>query len=391
MSDSDDLETRLARVVDHHARHGELPSLDAIVADRQELADALSSLVRQYLDLSNDLESGALFGPGDVPAGVDAGRKAEGEALPVINGFRTIERIGRGGMGSVYKLQDLALDRVVAAKVLDRRGPEAARLGALLREARAMAIFSDPRIVRIFEFRAETDPPVIVMEHVEGFELGRIGPSLEFRQRASVMRSIADAVAHAHAVGVQHRDLKPSNIMLDSQLSPKILDFGLSDGNPSAGHLRGTPAYIAPEQLDPSQPIDARTDVYALGVIFYELLSGSRPYDGATDADLFAAIRRGRPRLESIDGSGSELPSGEGPLDEQIEARRMLGRCERVIEDGLTPLQRRIFHLKHLRRQPIRTIARALGKSEDAIKANLYRMRRAIAQGVPGIETLLGH
>ena len=112
---------------------------------------------------------------------------------------------------------------------------------------------------------------------------------------------------------------------------------------------------------------------------------------GITRNTVNRRFRRGRPRLESIDGAGGELASGEGPLDEQIEARRMLGRCERVIEDGLTPLQRRIFHLKHLRRQPIRTIARALGKSEDAIKANLYRMRRAIAQGVPGIETLLGH
>jgi RNA polymerase sigma-70 factor (ECF subfamily) len=112
---------------------------------------------------------------------------------------------------------------------------------------------------------------------------------------------------------------------------------------------------------------------------------------GITRNTVNRRFRRGRPRLESIDGAGGELASGEGPLDEQVEARRMLGRCEQVIEAGLTPLQRRIFHLKHLRRQPIRTIARALGKSEDAIKANLYRMRRAIAHGVPGIETLLGH
>jgi serine/threonine protein kinase len=287
MSDLDDLEIRLARVVEYHTTHGTLPPLEAIVGDRPELAAPLEALVRRYLDLSSALESGAPFERTMEPA----------ERPPAIDGFRTIERIGRGGMGSVFKLQDLTLDRVVAAKVLDRRGPEAARLTDLLREARAMALFSDPRIVRIFEFRAEADPPVIIMEHVEGFELGRLGPSLEVRQRAAVMRSIAEAVHHAHAVGVQHRDLKPSNIMLDSRLSPKILDFGLSDGNPAAGHLRGTPAYLAPEQLDPARPIDARTDVYALGVICYELLCGSRPYEGATDADVLAAIRRGRPKL----------------------------------------------------------------------------------------------
>ena len=78
--------------------------------------------------------------------------------------------------------------------------------------------------------------------------------------------------SHAHTLGVQHRDLKPSNIMLDAKLSPRILDFGLSAGDPARGHFIGTLPYIAPEQLDRSQPIDARTDVYALGVILYELL-----------------------------------------------------------------------------------------------------------------------
>ena len=113
-----------------------------------------------------------------------------------------------------------------------------------------------------------------------GFELGRVGPSLEFRQRARIVRDVCDAIHHAHALGIQHRDLKPSNIMLDGALSPKILDFGLSDGDPTRGHFRGTLHYIAPEQLDPSQPIDARTDVYALGVILYELLVRRRAVHG---------------------------------------------------------------------------------------------------------------
>ena len=159
-----------------------------------------------------------------------------------------------------------------------------------------MALFSDRRIVRIFEFR-EGDPALIVMEHVEGFELGRIGPSLEFAQRARVVAEVCDAVHHAHGLGIQHRDLKPSNIMVDAALLPRILDFGLSAGDPRKGHLKGTVRYIAPEQLDPSQPIDARTDVYALGVILYELLSGRPPYDGAADQDVIDAIRAGQPRL----------------------------------------------------------------------------------------------
>jgi len=112
---------------------------------------------------------------------------------------------------------------------------------------------------------------------------------------------------------------------------------------------------------------------------------------GITRNTVNRRFRRVRPRLEPLDASGApELPTNAASPDRAVDARRVLKRCETVIERDLTPLQRRIFHLKHLRRQSIRTIARALGKSEDAIKANLYRMRRSIAEGAPGLETLLG-
>jgi RNA polymerase sigma-70 factor (ECF subfamily) len=98
-----------------------------------------------------------------------------------------------------------------------------------------------------------------------------------------------------------------------------------------------------------------------------------------------------RPRLESLEDSGADqLVADVAPTDAAVDARRLLHRCDEVVCHRLTPLQRRIFHLKHLRRQPIREIAQALGKSEDAIKANLYRMRRALAEGAPGLDTLLG-
>jgi len=283
----EDLEARLARLIEHHAEHGTLPDVESAVGDRPELARPLQELARQYLQLAAELDTASPY---------DGTDSQTPEADFAIGGFRTIERIGRGGMGDVYKLHDVTLDRVVAAKVLRGEG-RTSRLSALLREAKSMALFSDPRIVRIFELRAESDPPVIIMEHVEGFELGRVGPSLEFRQRAALIRDVCEAIHHAHALGIQHRDLKSSNIMVDGRLQPKILDFGLSDGDPSSGHLRGTPAYVAPEQLDPSRPIDARTDVYALGVVFYELLSGTLPYTGGSDAEILSAIRTARPRL----------------------------------------------------------------------------------------------
>ena len=111
---------------------------------------------------------------------------------------------------------------------------------------------------------------------------------------------------------------------------------------------------------------------------------------GITRNKVNRRFRSPRMRLETVDdGDCEELAGGEAPADRAVDARRVLNRCEEVIERELTPLQRRIFHLKHLRRQSIRAIADALGKSEDAIKANLYRMRRVLADGVPGLDSVV--
>ncbi|OFW20328.1 MAG: hypothetical protein A3H97_20530 [Acidobacteria bacterium RIFCSPLOWO2_02_FULL_65_29] len=287
MTVDSDLEQRFARFVEHQVLHGTRLSLDSLVSDRPHLAEPLRRLIDLYDNLTTTLDVGLMSQPA----------WALEPALPAFDGFRTIERVGAGGMGQVFKLQDVKLERIVAAKVVraDRRAN--LPLANFLREARSLALFKDRRIVQIFEFRADSDPPVIIMEFVDGFELGRVGPSLEFRQRARVLIEVCEALQHAHDLGLQHRDLKPSNIMLDEALSPKILDFGLSASDPSTGHLMGTPQYLAPEQLDPTQPIDARTDVYALGVILYELLAGTMPYVGSQTAELHDAIRRREPRL----------------------------------------------------------------------------------------------
>jgi RNA polymerase sigma-70 factor (ECF subfamily) len=145
---------------------------------------------------------------------------------------------------------------------------------------------------------------------------------------------------------------------------------------------------------DPSEAEDVTQEV------FLTLLDALPSYQGESSLLVWIfgitrnkvnrRFRRPRPRLEPLEEGGVlDVPGREAPTDETVDARRILGRCEQIIEEDLTPLQRRIFHLKHLRRQPIRTIAQALGKSEDAIKANLYRMRKAIADGTPGLETLL--
>lgn len=111
---------------------------------------------------------------------------------------------------------------------------------------------------------------------------------------------------------------------------------------------------------------------------------------GITRNTVNRRFRKPRPRLEPLEeGSALDVASPEAPPDQRADANRMLVRCEHIIENDLTPLQRRIFHLKHLRRQSVRSIAQALGKSEDAIKANLYRMRRIIADGTPGLDPLI--
>jgi len=286
-----EVESRFERFVEHHVLHATLLPLESLCEGRPELVDPLRQLVARYLALSERLDGRPAPGTPATPAA------ATPDELPTFEGFRTIERLGAGGMGEVYKLQDLTLGRIVAAKVLRDRQRVAAGVEGFLREARSLALFSDPHIVSVFEFRRDATPPVIIMEFVSGFELGRIGPSLEVAQRARVMKTVCEAVHRAHGLGLYHRDLKPSNIMLDARLEPKILDFGLAASDPATGHFRGTLHYVAPEQLDRAQPVDARADVYALGVILYELLCGTAPFDGSSDEDVVASILAGRARL----------------------------------------------------------------------------------------------
>ncbi len=145
---------------------------------------------------------------------------------------------------------------------------------------------------------------------------------------------------------------------------------------------------------DPAEAEDVAQDV------FMTLLSALSSYQGQSSLLVWIfgitrntvnrRFRRPRPRVEPLEEGGAlDVAGREAPTDESVEARRMLSRCQEIIESQLTPLQRRIFLLKHLRRQPIRSIAEVLGTSEDAVKANLYRMRRAIAEGTPGLEHLL--
>ncbi len=261
----------------------------------------VKALIARYLDVSDSLD-GLARGPGRTVA-------APAAALPQFDGFRTIERLGSGGMGDVFKLQDLKLDRLVAAKVIRGDHRRTAALAGFLAEARAMALFQRPA------HRPDSRMPrPRLTRRCSSWSTWTASSWAAWRrrskstQRARIMKDVCEAVQHAHDVGVQHRDLKPSNIMLDAELRPRILDFGLSSGDPSRGHFRGTPRYLAPEQLDASQPIDARTDVYALGAVLYELLTGVPPVGGATEDEIVANVRAGAIRLPVEIAPGAPEP-----------------------------------------------------------------------------------
>jgi hypothetical protein len=205
--------------------------------------------------------------------------------------FELVEQLGTGAFGEVFRAIDTELDRPVAVKVL-RGGAGASRddVERFVREARSAARLRHPGIVAVHETGQAADgSPFMVEEFVRGETLAahiKNGP-LEPRRAAEIVALAADALAYAHAHGVVHRDVKPSNILLDPEGQPHLMDFGLAkretDDPPETieGQVLGTPAYMSPEQArGESNRVDGRSDVYSLGVVLYELLTGERPFRG---------------------------------------------------------------------------------------------------------------
>lgn len=202
-----------------------------------------------------------------------------------IGKYRVVERIGRGGMGTVYKAVDETLDRDVAIKVLNAEFGDAAVLKRFRAEAVTLARLSHPAIATIYELHHQDDELMMVMEFVRGETLHqlaeRVGP-LEPPQSAHLCMQVLDALGHAHRAGVIHRDLKPANLMVTDAGSVKVMDFGIArvlgtENYTLGGLTMGTPAYMAPEQVT-GQSVDARSDLYSIGVVFYRLLSGRLPF-----------------------------------------------------------------------------------------------------------------
>jgi TolB-like protein len=253
--------------------------------------------------------------------------------IPVCIGpYRILSQVGEGGMGIVYKAHDERLDRVVALKVVRESGSDSGRRNRFLQEARTAARVSHPNACRIYDLAEDQNRLVIVMELIEGESLAvRIerGP-LPAQEAAQITLSVLSALEAFHNVGIVHRDLKPENIILSAS-GTKLLDFGIAKCTlepspqdsgatlPDAtlpGIFLGTPKYASPEQFR-GQPVDARSDLYSMGAIFFEMLTGRPPFTGSSFAEIAHSALEGSPAAIS----GSDAISAMGRTIHRALAR----------------------------------------------------------------------
>lgn len=217
-----------------------------------------------------------------------------------IGRYKVIEELGRGGMGVVYRGEDPVLERQVAIKVLPPKKMTPKSIERFLREAKTAARLDSPYIVKIHDIGQVDDIHFIVMEYVEGSSLSdmieyeEVPSNEQLRQRLKIFRQVLEAVRYAHENGVIHRDLKPDNIMVSKTGQVKVMDFGLAffAGQHSlteVGQVMGTAAYVSPEQAL-GKLTDERTDIYSLGVILFELLTGRWPFSASNPLEMFRKV-----------------------------------------------------------------------------------------------------
>jgi serine/threonine-protein kinase len=318
----DDREQRLAdllaRLIEQR-QHGQDPDMQAVVDQHPDLAEELRPLL-QVAQLADGVARKSAAGQATAPFPGPV-EQSSAEPLPRCFGdFELREEIGRGGMGIVYKAWDRRLQRPVALKMILRGGQASAEdLQRFRTEAQAAAGLSQCNIVPVYDVGEHEGRAFFCMQYVPGQTLAALtarGP-LPSRQAARYLVAVCRAVQHAHEQGILHRDLKPSNVLIDPATDePLVTDFGLAKrvtaGQASAsgaesdmaltqtGILVGTPSYMAPEQATaPARP-SAASDVYSLGAILYEMLTGRPPFQAASALDVLLQVRGEepvRPRL----------------------------------------------------------------------------------------------
>jgi eukaryotic-like serine/threonine-protein kinase len=269
-------------------------SLGANYAIAPPVPEALCAACRQALRLSNS----ATTVDWHTAAEDHPQREAKPRSLPpgilLAGRYRVLAILGKGGMGQVYRADDLTLEQPVALKYFPGPFSSGAALARLYREVRMARRVAHPNICRVFDVLETDGDAIITMEFVDGEDLdtllrriGRLAPE----KALDVAHQICAGLVAAHEAGVLHRDLKPGNIMLDGRGKVRITDFGLAarQGEPEGGG--GTPAYMAPEQIAGRQA-SVQSDVYALGLLLYEIFNGRRAFEAGTSADQLRTDRR---------------------------------------------------------------------------------------------------
>jgi serine/threonine protein kinase len=259
------------------------------------------------------LSPGTRLGPYEVVPGLGAGEVSSAFAAKRLLRDHARARLesepSEGGMGEVYKATDTRLGRTVAIKVSREEFSE-----RFEREARAVAALNHPNICQLYD----VGPNYLVMEYVDGTPVEPPGDRARLLDLAA---QIAEALVAAHGAGIVHRDLKPDNILVTRDGRVKVLDFGLATGAFSAGASDvlatqaatavGTVAYMSPEQAR-GEPVDARSDLWSVGVVLYELATGVRPFGGPTAAVVFDRILN--QALPPLTDSGAQVPAGLSPV-----------------------------------------------------------------------------
>jgi serine/threonine protein kinase len=234
-----------------------------------------------------------------------------------LGSYEVLSLIGAGGMGEVYRARDTRLNRDVAIKVLPaERIADENRRRRFIQEAQSASALNHPHIVTIYEIESAGDHDFIVMEYVRGKSLDAVIPrhGMRLSELLRIAISVADALAAAHTRGIIHRDLKPGNVIVGNEGAVKVLDFGLAKlisadvtpeeetvthvvdiGLSAPGTIAGTAAYMAPEQATGGK-VDARSDIFSLGAMLYEMATGTRAFSGDTTADTLAAVVRAQPK-----------------------------------------------------------------------------------------------
>ena len=242
-----------------------------------------------------------------------------------IGKYEVVQYLG-GGMSAVFRARDTHLGRTVALKILTEAGlaDEAAR-ARLLQEARLVGGLAHENIISFYDYGEEGGRPYLVMEFLEGESLRaamRSGRTGDLRNKLLIARQIAGALAYTHSRKIIHRDVKPDNIRIDAAGRIKLMDFGVAKSEElsltGAGFTLGTPYYMAPEQIRGERPAPA-VDVYAFGVVLFELVTGTRPFEGQTVDDIFDRILH-----HPLDGGPLEragVPQGVRRLIEECTAK----------------------------------------------------------------------